>query len=188
MKEILKQRFLELDQVLKQTLEQSACSVAQAADLIVQAYHDGRGLFLFGNGGSAADAQHMAAELNGRYLKERHPFKAQALVGDMATITSIANDYGYDQIFSKQLLANAQSGDIAFGFSTSGNSSNVIEAFKTAKSIGLKTVAMTGQDGGSLAEFADVLIEIPSAFTPHVQEVCVVLYHCLCEHIELALS
>jgi D-sedoheptulose 7-phosphate isomerase len=129
----------------------------------------------------------MAGELNGRYLKERRPLKAQALVCDAAAITSVANDYGYEQIFARQLLANAGAGDIAFGFSTSGNSKNVIEAFKAAKTIGVKTITMTGKGGGALAELSDVLIEIPSSFTPHIQEAGMVVYHCLCEQIEQAL-
>lgn len=184
MKPILEKRFSELQRVLNDTLEQRADAIAQAGDLIVSTYRAGHGLFLFGNGGSAADAQHMAGELNGRYLKERRPLKAQALVGDAATVTSIANDYGYEHIFSKQLLANAVEGDIAFGFTTSGNSKNVLEAFKAAKTIGVKTIAMTGQGGGALAELSDVLIDIPCSFTPHVQEAGLVVYHCLCEQIE----
>ena len=184
MKKILEKRFHELEGVLRQTLEHSADSVCNAAELIVKAYCEGHGVFLFGNGGSAADAQHVASELNGRFLKERRPLKAQALVGDAATVTSLANDYGYDQIFSKQLLANASAGDIAFGFSTSGNSKNVVEAFKAAKTIGAKTIAITGKGGGALAGLADVLIEIPSSFTPHVQEAGMAVYHCLCEQIE----
>ena len=187
MKKILAQRFLEVEKVLKDTLAQQAGSMERAAGLIVEAYQEGRGVFLFGNGGSAADAQHMAGELNGRYLKERRPLKAQALVCDAATITSLANDYGYEHVFSRQLLANAGAGDIAFGFSTSGNSKNVIEAFKAAKSIGVKTIAITGAGGGALAGQADVLIEIPSSFTPHIQEAGMVVYHCLCEQIEQAL-
>jgi D-sedoheptulose 7-phosphate isomerase len=126
----------------------------------------------------------MAGELNGRYLKERKPLKAQALVCNASTVTCLANDYGYEQIFSRQLQANAVSGDVAFGFSTSGNSKNVLEAFKIAKTMGVKTIAMTGCSGGALAELADVLIEIPSNFTPHVQEVGVVVYHCICEQVE----
>jgi len=187
MKEMLAKRFRETEQLLRETLEQSAGTIHRAADLIVAAYREGRGVFLFGNGGSAADAQHMAGELNGRYLKERKPLKAQALVGDASTVTCLANDYGYEQIFVRQLQANAVSGDIAFGFSTSGNSKNVLEAFKIAKTIGIKTIAMTGRGGGALAELADVLIEIPSSFTPHVQEVGVVVYHCICEQVENAL-
>jgi D-sedoheptulose 7-phosphate isomerase len=187
MKKILEQRFHGLEKTLKDTLEHRSGAIEQAAELIIAAYREGHGVFLFGNGGSAADAQHVAGELNNRFLKERRPLKAQALVGDAATVTSIANDYGYEQIFSKQLLANAQAGDIAFGFSTSGNSKNVIEAFKAAKTIGVKTVAMTGKGGGALRELSDVLIEIPSNFTPHIQEAGTVIYHCLCEKIEQAL-
>lgn len=187
MKKILVQRFQELEKILRETREQGAESIERAAELIVAAYRAGHGVFLFGNGGSAADAQHMAGELNGRYLKERRPLKAQALVGDAATITCIANDCGYEYVFARQLLANAGSGDIAFGFSTSGNSKNVIEAFKAAKSIGVKTIAITGAGGGALAELSDVLIEIPSSFTPHIQEAGMVVYHCLCEQIEQAL-
>ncbi len=184
MKLILAKRFSELQQVLNNTLEKRADAIERAAALIVETYRAGHGVFLFGNGGSAADAQHMAGELNGRFLKERRPLKAQALVGDAATVSCIANDYGYDQVFARQLLANAVSGDVAFGFTTSGNSQNVIEAFKAAQTIGVKTIAMTGQGGGELAALADVLIDIPSTFTPHVQETGLAIYHCLCEQIE----
>jgi D-sedoheptulose 7-phosphate isomerase len=184
MKELLTKRFQEVEQLLRDTLEQSAGSISRAASMIVDAYREEHGLFLFGNGGSAADAQHMAGELNGRYLKERKPLKAQALVCNASTVTCLANDYGYEQIFSRQLQANAVSGDVAFGFSTSGNTKNVLEAFKIAKTMGVKTIAMTGCSGGALAELADVLIEIPSNFTPHVQEVGVVVYHCICEQVE----
>lgn len=187
MKTLLEKRFAELETVLRDTLDQCSDSIESAADLIVNAYRKEHGIFLFGNGGSAADAQHMAGELNGRFLKERHPLKAQALVCDAATVTSIANDYGYEEIFSRQLQANAQTGDIAIGFSTSGNSKNVIKAFKVAREIGVKTIAITGQGGGELAELSDVLIAIPNSFTPHVQETGMIIYHCLCERIENAL-
>lgn len=187
MKKILEQRFSELEQVLKETLAQSSDSIVKAAELIVEAYRKERGLFLMGNGGSAADSQHMAGELNGRFLQERRPLKAQALVCDAASVTSIANDYGFEQIFAKQLLANAQAGDIAFGFSTSGNSKNVIEAFRVARPVGVKTIAMTGQGEGALAKMTDVLIEIPSRFTPHIQEAGMVVYHCICEQVEQVL-
>ena len=157
------------------------------AGLIINQYEQGKKLLLAGNGGSAADAQHMTGELNGRFLRERRPLKAQALVCDASTVTCIANDYGYEEIFSRQLQANAQAEDVAIGFSTSGNSKNVIEAFKVAREIGAKTIAITGQGGGALAEWTDVLIDIPCGFTPHVQEVGMVIYHCLCEQIETAL-
>lgn len=184
MKCTLEQRIAELQGVLEKALALKSTAVERAATALVDTFRAGNGVFLFGNGGSAADAQHMAGELNGRYLKKRRPLKAQALVCDAAVVTSLANDYGYEQIFAKQLEANAKPGDLAFGFSTSGNSTNVVEAFKTAKRIELKTVAMTGRGGGALAELADVLIDIPSGFTPHVQEAGQLIYHCLCEQIE----
>ncbi|MFA5687680.1 MAG: SIS domain-containing protein [Kiritimatiellales bacterium] len=187
MKKLLEKRFGEADAVLKAALVQCSDSIIRAADLIVKAYKNDHGVFLFGNGGSAADAQHVAGELNGRFLMERRPLKAQALVGDAATVTSIANDYGYEQIFAKQLRANAGAGDVAFGFTTSGNSKNVIKAFKTAREIDVKTIAMTGAGGGAIAELADVLIAVPSDHTPHIQEAGMVIYHCLCEQIEIAL-
>ncbi len=187
MKTLLEKRFAELETVLRDTLDHCSGSIEAAANLIVNAYQNERGVFLFGNGGSAADAQHMTGELNGRFLKERRPLKAQALVCDASTVTCIANDYAYEEIFSRQLQANAQSGDIAVGFTTSGNSKNVIEAFKVARKIGVKTIAITGQGGGELAALSDVLIDIPCPFTPHVQEAGVAIYHCLCEQIENAL-
>lgn len=186
MEQMLGKRFQELEQVLRDTLEQGAGAIARAGELMQSACMERRGIFLFGNGGSAADAQHVAGELNGRFLKERRPLKAQALVCDAATMTSIANDYGYDQVFARQLQANAEPGDIAFGFSTSGNSANVIEAFKAAKAIGMETIALTGKGGGALADLADVLIEIQSTFTPHIQEAGMVVYHCLCEQVDHA--
>ena len=187
MKQILENRVGELQTVLSDTLTHCSESIEHAANVLVEAYRAEHGVFLFGNGGSAADAQHMAGELNGRYLLERRPLKAQALVCDAAAVTSIANDYGYEQIFAKQLLANAQAGDVTFGFSTSGNSPNVIEAFKAAKTMGVRTIAITGQGGGKLATLADVLIDIPCSFTPHVQEAGMLVYHCLCEQIEKSL-
>lgn len=187
MKELLTKRFQEAEQLLRDTLEQSADSICRAADLMMAAYRSGHGIFLFGNGGSAADAQHMTGELNGQFLKDRPPLKAQALVCDAATLTSLANDRGYEFVFSRQLQANAVSGDIAFGFSTSGTSRNVLEAFRAAKAMGIKTVAMTGSGGLPLAEQVDVLITIPSRFTPHIQEVGMLIYHCLCEQVERTL-
>ncbi len=186
MKILIEKRFGEIEQVLRDTLRQSADAIDRAGQLMQKACLERRGIFLFGNGGSAADAQHVAGELNGRFLKERRPLKAQALVGDAATMTCIANDYGYEQVFARQLQANAEVSDIAFGFSTSGNSPNVIAAFKAAKAIGMKTIALTGKGGGALVDVADILIEIQSAFTPHIQEAGMVVYHCLCEQVDNA--
>jgi len=188
MNQLLEKRFGEIEQVLRDTLEQSAETISRAGKMLQSAGLERRGIFLFGNGGSAADAQHVAGELNGRFLKERRPLKAQALVCDAATMTCIANDYGYGQVFVRQLQANAGPGEVAFGFSTSGNSENVVEAFKAAKAIGMETIAMTGKGGGALADLADVLIEIQSSFTPHIQEAGMVVYHCLCEQVDNAFN
>ena len=187
MEQLLKKRFQEAEQVLRETLEQSADDICAAAELMTSACLERRGIFLFGNGGSAADAQHVAGELNGRFLNERRPLKAQSLVGDGATLTCVANDYGYDQIFARQLQANGEAGDLAFGFSTSGNSANVIEALKVAREKGMKSMVFTGRDGGAAAGLADVAVKIQSTFTPHIQEVGMLVYHCLCEKVDSGL-
>jgi len=184
MVDILTQRIEELKAVLEALPEACGDAIEQAAELIIESYRNGGGVFLFGNGGSAADAQHIAGELNNRYLKDRRPLKAQSLVCDLAAVTSIANDYGYEQIFARQLEANAAAGDIAWGLSTSGNSPNVVSAFEKAREMGLKTIVLTGQGGGKCSELADVLIDIPSDFTPHIQEVGMLIYHCICEQVE----
>lgn len=184
MQKILEKRIAEMKAVLDATLEQCAPQIEQAADMIIQAYRDGHGVFLFGNGGSAADALHIAGELNGRFLFDRAPLKAQALVADAAAMTSIANDYGYEHVFSRQLVANATAGDIAWGLSTSGNSPNVVRALEAAQSLGIKTLAMTGQSGGKCAAHADTLIAIPSSFTPHIQTAGQLVYHSICESVE----
>ncbi len=187
MKTLLKKRIGELQQLLDSTFAECTDSVDQAAKLIIECYQNNGGVFVFGNGGSAADAQHIVGELNGRFLFDRPGLKAQALVGDAATMTCLSNDYGYDRIFSRQLQANAVAGDVAWGLSTSGNSPNVVKGLKQAKELGLKTVAITGMGGGRCAEYADVLIAIPSDYTPHIQEVGMVIYHCICEIIECSM-
>jgi len=169
---------------LDQTLDECFGQIDAAVEQILGCYRNNGGVFVFGNGGSAADAQHIVGELNGRFLKERKPLKAQALVGDAATMTCISNDYGYEQIFSRQLEANGVAGDVAWGLTTSGNSPNVVNALKTAREKGIRTMAMTGQGGGLCVEYAEVLIAIPSSFTPHVQEVGLLIYHCICEKVE----
>jgi len=187
MKKILGKRIDELTAVLDVILQECGESIEQATELIAESYRNGGGVFLFGNGGSAADAQHIAGELNGRFLKDRRPLKAQALSADSSVLTCIGNDYACDQIFSRPLEANGREGDVAWALSTSGNSPNVVEALKKAKELGLKTIAMTGQSGGKCADIVDVLISIPSDFTPHIQEAGTLIYHCICEQIEQAL-
>jgi D-sedoheptulose 7-phosphate isomerase len=141
-------------------------------------------LFFCGNGGSAADAQHIAAELVGRFLKERKPLAATALSCNTSTMTAVGNDYGYDFIFSRQLEGLAKSGDVLFAISTSGNSKNVVLAVMAAKSMGVKTIGITGSKGGKLKELCDLCINVPSDHTPRIQEMHIAVGHMICEIID----
>src|SRR5262249_16953986 len=142
----------------------------------------------FGNGGSAADAQHLAAEFLGRYLRERDPLPAVALNTNTSAITAIGNDYGYEHTFSRQLKALAVRGDVAVGISTSGHSKNVIEAMSVARAMGVTTIAMTGATGGKMKDLADILIAVPSKDTPRIQECHILAGHALCDAVEGALT
>jgi len=168
----------------------SAClpSMAKAADALIAAYRAGRKAIFFGNGGSAADAQHLAAEFVGRYLRERVPLPALALNANSSAVTAIGNDYGYAEVFARQLEALAVAGDVAVGISTSGNSPNVIQAVRTARRLGLTTIALTGSSGGALREFVDVLIAAPSEETPRIQECHILIGHSLCDAVERAVT
>ncbi|MDP3791952.1 MAG: D-sedoheptulose 7-phosphate isomerase [Candidatus Omnitrophota bacterium] len=159
-------------------------NIEKAATLIIDSLKNGGKLLVFGNGGSAADSQHMAAELVGRFKMERRALPAIALTCDTSALTAIANDYGYDVVFSRQVEALGRKGDIALGISTSGNSKNVIEAFKKAKAIGIKTIALIGSDGGKMKGEADISIIVPSKDTPRVQESQAMIAHILCALIE----
>ncbi len=141
-------------------------------------------LFFCGNGGSAADAQHIAAELVGRFLKERKPLAATALSCNTSTMTAVGNDYGYDFIFSRQIEGLAKKDDVLFAISTSGNSKNVVLAVMAAKSMGVKTIGITGSKGGKLAELCDACIKVPSDHTPRIQEMHIAVGHMLCEIID----
>jgi D-sedoheptulose 7-phosphate isomerase len=167
----------------------SAClpAMTAAADALVAAYRGGRKALFFGNGGSAADAQHLAAEFVGRYLRERRPLPALALNANSSAVTAIGNDYGYDQVFARQLEALAVAGDVAVGISTSGNSTNVVEGIKCARRLGLFTIALTGASGGQLRELVDALIAVPSDETPRIQECHILAGHALCDAVERAM-
>lgn len=158
-----------------------------AADALVSAYRAGRKAIFFGNGGSAADAQHLAAEFVGRYLRQRDPLPALALSANSSAVTAIANDCGYDEVFARQLEAFAVPGDVAVGISTSGHSPNVIQALTLARRLGLITVALTGCSGGRLRGLADVLIAVPSDDTPRIQECHILAGHALCDAVEQAI-
>ncbi len=161
--------------------------IQQAVDLLVERLTAGNKLLVCGNGGSAADAMHICAELVGRFLRDRPPLPAVALNTNPATLTALGNDYRYESIFSRQVEALARPGDVLWGISTSGNSKNVVEALRTAHSLGAWTIGMTGEGGGALALHADVLLAVPLSATPRIQEVHVVTYHVICEAVEAAL-
>ena len=171
---------------------QSICStpypaqISKAVDLLVERLRAGNKILVCGNGGSAADAMHICAELVGRFFKERQALPAIALNTDPAVLTAWSNDYAYDTVFSRQVEALAKPGDVVWGISTSGNSKNVVAALKRGRELGTSTIAMTGQSGGALAEFADVLLAVPLSVTPRIQEVQIVSYHIICEAVEAA--
>jgi len=171
-----KQAILENDALLE--------TIVTVAKACVEVYRQGKKTMLAGNGGSAADAQHIAAELVGRYGFDRPSIPSLALTTDTSNLTAIGNDYGYDKVFSRQLEGMGQEGDLFIGISTSGNSQNIINAFESAKDKGVATVALVGRDGGRMAKMADYAIIIPSNATPRIQESHILIGHILCDIIE----
>ncbi len=167
-------------------IETSLPALTAAAEALIQAYTSGHKAIFFGNGGSAADAQHLAAEFLGRYLRERDPLPALALNANTSALTAIANDYGYEECFARQLRALSSPGDVAVGISTSGSSRNVIQALRWAGRLGLFRIAFTGASGGPLREVADVVIQVPSEETPRIQECHILAGHALCDAVERA--
>lgn len=159
-------------------------ALEQAAHTCLQALKKGNKILFCGNGGSAADAQHLAAELSGRYLKDRSPLFAEALHVNSSYMTAVGNDYGFEEVYARAVLAKGQKGDVLIGLSTSGTSANVIRAFVEAKRIGLSTISMTGLTGGELKALSDVWLAVPSEETPRIQECHIVMGHILCNLIE----
>jgi D-sedoheptulose 7-phosphate isomerase len=168
----------------QQVADSGAAAVVKAAELCRKALGSGGQLLVFGNGGSATDAQHFAAELVGRFTKERPGLAAVALTADSAVLTSVANDYGFQAVFARQVEALGGAGDVAIGLTTSGRSANVNAAFARARELGLGTVALTGRDGGATASLVDVHVNVPGGDTARIQEVHRTLLHILCELIE----
>ena len=184
MKEQIAQVFRESADLKLRFIRQNAEVLVQVVRMIVEAFKSGNKVLLFGNGGSAADAQHMAGEFVNRFLIERPPLPAIALTTDTSVITSISNDYGYADSFSKQVKALGKEGDVAIGISTSGSAANVIKAVKVAREMGLKTVGLTGRDGGELAKSVDVVIVVDAQATPRIQEVHITIIHVICEMVD----
>src|SRR6266481_2593778 len=179
--------LIEASIATKQSLLSSpevVLTVAKVSEILVNGLKQGNKALLFGNGGSAADAQHIAAELVGRFAFDRPALPALALTVNSSCVTAIGNDYGFDRVFSRQLEALARPGDIAIGISTSGNSLNVINAMSTAKKIGLHTIALTGRSGGKLMSMVDHCICAPSEETPRIQECHILIGHIISEIVE----
>ncbi len=184
MREFVLQAFSDSAAVKQQFVREHADRIVEVAKLIVRAFREGHKILLFGNGGSATDAAHVAAEFVGRYKRERTPLPAIALATDIAAITCIANDYGFDELFARQVRAHGQKGDIAIAISTSGNSANVLKGVEAAKACGMTTVAWTGGTGGKLAPLVDFPFVVPSTVTARIQESHITLGHVLCELTE----
>jgi D-sedoheptulose 7-phosphate isomerase len=159
-------------------------AVDRALDVLTEAARSDRPILVCGNGGSAADAQHIAGELVGRFLRDRRALNVRALSTDTSVLTAWANDIGYDTVFSRQVEAYAQTGGVLIGISTSGNSKNVVLAAQAARERGMAVIALTGEAGGALRDCADVLVNVPSRHTPRIQEMHLVVYHYLCEALE----
>ncbi|MBI4831792.1 MAG: D-sedoheptulose 7-phosphate isomerase [Candidatus Lindowbacteria bacterium] len=185
---LIRQRIEESIRVKQGFPDKLVQNIARAAETIVEAYNNGGKLILFGNGGSAADAQHIACELVGRFLKERRPLEAMSLSANASMLTCLGNDYGYERVFERQVEAAARAGDVVIGISTSGNSPNVLKAAKRAKQIGCVTICMTGKSGGKMKACADILLNVPSNVTPRIQESHILIGHIICELVEKSVT
>ena len=179
---------LEEHRALFSTLESLAPAVEAAADLMVAAFKGGRKILFCGNGGSAADSQHLASEFTGRFIKDRRPLAALALTTDSSALTCIANDYSFDDVFSRQVLGLGVKNDCLVAISTSGNSRNVIRAAEAARAGGIHTIGLLGRDGGALLDLCDVPIVVPSTSTARIQEAHGFIGHTLCGLVEQALG
>lgn len=186
----------QIQQLIKSSIEAKEAVLADEAliekvqtvsDIITEAFRADKKVLFCGNGGSAADAQHLAAEFSGRFYFDRDPLFSEALHVNTSYVTAVANDYSYDQIYSRLIKAKGRDGDVLIGMSTSGNSKNVIEAFKQGKENGMTIVAMTGESGGNMKDHCDHLLNMPSSDTPRIQECHMLLGHIICQLVEEAL-
>ncbi|PYQ71245.1 MAG: phosphoheptose isomerase [Acidobacteria bacterium] len=184
MTEIVRRTIAETIALHQRMMDADVKPVIDAAAAIVDAMKGGGKLLVFGNGGSASDAQHLASELVGRFERQRAGFAAIALTTDASVLTSVANDYGYEQVFARQVEALGRAGDVSMGITTSGASPNVLAAFEAARPRGVRTIALTGRDGGAAGRAADIHINVPSDSTARVQEVHRTLLHVICDLVE----
>jgi D-sedoheptulose 7-phosphate isomerase len=166
--------------------DEQAGAIFEAVEAVVRALAAGNTVFFFGNGGSAADSQHLAAEMVGRFTHERRPLAALALTTDTSILTSIANDYGFEHVFLRQIQGLGRPGDVAIGLSTSGNSPNVLRAIEAAGAMGLVTIALTGDGGGKLLNQVDICLRVPSSDTARIQESHITIGHLICQGVDEA--
>jgi len=181
---LIRDHFTMHQQAVERAADELAERIDSCAQMLATALRSGNKVLVMGNGGSAADAQHLAAELVGRFLMERRALPAVALTTDSSILTAVGNDYGFDRVFQRQVEALAVPGDVVIGISTSGNSPNVLLALQAAKAIGCTTVGLLGRDGGQIAPLVDVNLTVSSQQTPHIQEVHAIIVHILCHRIE----
>lgn len=184
MKKDIERIFRESIRVKEETLKANSEKIVQVVESILELFKRNGKVLFFGNGGSAADSQHIAAEFIGRFKKERRALPAIALTTDTSILTALGNDYSFDVIFARQVEGLGIRGDLAFGISTSGNSRNVIEGIKAAKKTGLKTISLTGCGGGELAPLTDISMIVPSSETARIQESHLCIIHTICELVE----
>ncbi len=186
MEDQIKAQFLTHIEVAQACYTKNADIIANACLMITECLKNGNKVLLFGNGGSAADAQHIAAEFTGRFVKERRSLPAIALTTDTSALTAIGNDYGFENIFSRQVEGLAKEGDILIGISTSGNSENVIRAFEMGRTLKCKNIGLSGRDGGTMNNACDSNIVIPSAITARIQEMHILIGHIICDAVDRA--
>lgn len=172
----VKTKVLENSELLK--------TIQQVTTLIIQAFKSGNKVMFCGNGGSAADAQHLAAEFSGRFYKDRKPLPAEALHCNTSYLTAVANDYGYDEVYSRMVAGSGKQGDVLIALSTSGNSVNITKALQTAGEIGMITVGFTGEGGGKMKSLCQYLVNVPSNDTPRIQEAHILIGHIVCQLVE----
>ena len=187
MKSIVERSFVESIEAKRRCLKNNHESLIRAATVIVEAFSNESKLMIFGNGGSAADAQHIAAEFVNKFMIERPPLPAMALTTDTSILTSVGNDYTFDDIFSKQIKALAMEGDVAWGISTGGESANVLAGLRVARDRGLRTIGMTGSSDGKMSEFVQVLLKVDATNTARIQECHITMAHIICELVDYQL-
>jgi len=182
--EVINKEFQEHLETIKKVIQSMGEPLKKASSITIKALKNKNKIILFGNGGSAADAQHIAAELTGRYKCERRGLPGLALTTDTSALTAIGNDYGYDRVFDRQVESLAQKGDVLLGISTSGNSANVVNAFKVGKEIGCKIIGFSGKNGGAMDKHCDINLIVPSNDTPRIQEMHILFGHTICQIID----